>query len=127
MRLKVGSLGFLNFPPSLYLYNGSALNSLEGRIERHKRKDKKKFWHIDYLIDIASLEDIIVAEAKERLECKVNLGIFERIKGEFIKDFGSSDCNCVSHLIRVKGEDPLDDIFEVYRSYNLRPFKLKIL
>jgi len=127
LRLKIGHLGFLNFSPSLYLYNGSALNSLEGRIERHRRKEKKKFWHIDYLIDKAFLEGIIVAETKERLECKVNLGIFERIKGEFIKNFGSSDCNCISHLIKVKDKDPLEEILEVYKSYNLKPFKLKIL
>jgi Uri superfamily endonuclease len=49
INVNVGALGSVNFEKDLYAYVGSAQNNLEKRIERHLRKTKQKFWHIDYL------------------------------------------------------------------------------
>ena len=49
INVNVGALGSVNFEKDLYACVGSAQNNLEKRIERHLRKTKQKFWHIDYL------------------------------------------------------------------------------
>ncbi len=59
--MGVGRLGKREFDAGLYVYTGSALNSLPGRVGRHLRKLKKKHWHIDYLIADASVEIVGVA------------------------------------------------------------------
>jgi len=95
-RIRVGCIGLLDFRPGFYAYVGSVMNSLEARINRHLRKEKKKFWHIDYLLDEAEIVDIIVMESKRRIECKIS----EKLASKFqpIRDFGSSDCGCDGHL-----------------------------
>jgi len=76
---------------------------LEKRIERHLRKTKQKFWHIDYLLDDANVEVLKVFHKKAgRLEeCKIAKNISEI--GVPVKGFGSSDCKCESHLFKLKG------------------------
>ena len=49
-EVRVGALGTLHFARGLYAYVGSAQNGLEKRIERHFRKEKLRFWHVDYLL-----------------------------------------------------------------------------
>ena len=51
IRVNIGALGSIFFERGLYAYVGSAQNGLERRVQRHRRKAKKKFWHIDYLLD----------------------------------------------------------------------------
>jgi len=50
-EIKVGSLGTISFKKGFYVYVGSAMGGLEQRINRHLRKNKKTFWHIDYLLN----------------------------------------------------------------------------
>ena len=50
-NIKVGKLGLISFRRGYYVYVGSALNNLEKRINRHLKAKKKKFWHIDYLLE----------------------------------------------------------------------------
>jgi len=94
-KIDVGKLGTIEFSAGFYAYVGSALNGLEGRIKRHLRMDKKKHWHIDYLLEVASVEEVMYAETEERVECEMadNLVNFETVN-----KFGSSDCRCKSHL-----------------------------
>jgi Uri superfamily endonuclease len=47
--IRIGKLGPLMFGRGLYFYVGRALKGLEARIEKHLRRNKKHFWHIDYL------------------------------------------------------------------------------
>jgi len=103
INVNVGALGSLNFEKGLYAYVGSAQNNLEKRIERHLRKTKQKFWHIDYLLDNANVEVLKVFHKKAgRLEeCKIAKNISEI--GVPVKGFGSSDCKCKSHLFKLKG------------------------
>ena len=101
-KIRVGNLGKFEFPKGFYIYTGSAMNSLEKRIDRHLRKNKKKFWHIDYLLSNKNAQIISILEikTKKRIECELNKEIFKSLKGKIlIKKFGSSDCNCKSHLI----------------------------
>lgn len=65
-------------------------------------KEKKLFWHIDYLLnsDKTKIKKIIIKEDIKKEEC--NLANIINIKGKVILKFGSSDCNCKSHLFFVR-------------------------
>lgn len=95
-KVQVGSLGELDFQRGAYSYVGSALNGLEGRVKRHLREDKKFHWHIDYFLESAKVTDVIFAECKQRRECDIAKNLANKFS--MIKDFGSSDCDCESHL-----------------------------
>jgi endonuclease-3 len=102
-RIKVGSLGYIDFDKGYYFYIGSALGksmSLENRIARHLRKEKKIRWHIDYLLSDDDAEIIRVLTFRGRKECR----IARKLSKTFIriKKFGSSDCKCYSHLFYSK-------------------------
>ncbi len=101
IRINVGSLGEVFFEKGSYTYVGSAQKSLEKRIERHRRKAKRKFWHIDYLLDnrCANVVDVLYKAAEKSEECKIARKLSERVAP--IVDFGSSDCSCVSHLFKI--------------------------
>jgi Uri superfamily endonuclease len=105
LRLRVGSLSELSFRPGAYCYVGSAQTGLEKRIARHLQKEKKRFWHIDYLLAQAPVQVVQVyyKEAGKATECRVAQrlsGVFQAVKG-----FGASDCTCLSHLLYI-GSDP---------------------
>ncbi|MEO0116998.1 MAG: GIY-YIG nuclease family protein [candidate division WOR-3 bacterium] len=94
--IKVGALGKINFPPGYYLYVGSALNNLEKRIKRHKRKRKKKFWHIDYLTTKFQFLGTKEFPSTKKTECQIASRLKKRLFP--LKGFGASDCSCPSHL-----------------------------
>jgi len=101
VRVNVGALGSVIFEEGLYAYVGSAQNGLEKRVERHLRKIKRKFWHIDYLLNNGEVQVLKVFYRKvgKREECKTAKRISEL--GISIKGFGSSDCKCESHLTKI--------------------------
>lgn len=88
-EITVGKLGPLRFTKGFYTYVGSAPS--EKRLERHLRKEKKTFWHIDYLLEKAHVTRICLVEGEE---CEVA----RRINLPYVKGFGCSDCTCPSHL-----------------------------
>lgn len=99
VRLEVGGLGAHDFRAGYYLYVGSALNGLRNRVARHIRKEKRLHWHIDYLLQVATVVDVWRHMGPERLECAwaealERSGQVERV----VKDFGASDCRCGGHL-----------------------------
>jgi Uri superfamily endonuclease len=100
--VNVGALGNLRFEKGVYAYVGSAQTNLEKRINRHLRKNKRKFWHIDYLLDndAAKIANMFFKQATKAEECKIAKVIGER--GEPIAGFGCSDCKCKSHLFQLK-------------------------
>jgi len=102
IRVNVGALGSVFFERGLYAYVGSAQNSLEKRIERHLGKAKKKYWHIDYLLDDDAVRVVKVfcKEAGKSEECGIARRLAER--GVAVRKFGCSDCGCVSHLFMLK-------------------------
>jgi Uri superfamily endonuclease len=88
-----------NFKRGIYLYVGRAKNGLQGRIKRHLRKEKKTFWHIDYLLQKAEVQEVWIKRDFFD-ECRTALEIKEILKDSSfpLKKFGASDCRCQSHL-----------------------------
>ncbi len=97
-EIKVGRLGTFVFPKGYYVYTGSAQNGLEKRISRHRSNEKKLHWHIDYLLLHAEVIKV-VRYAGRKDECKLN-NVTRQSTGaiQIVKKFGSSDCNCATHL-----------------------------
>ncbi len=106
LRIKIGKKGEYDFPPGYYIYTGSALNGLEGRIRRHLSRRKKNFWHIDYLLPHCRILSIIPysKNRSNRLtECRLNARLLKKKNSQVVvKGFGSSDCMCPSHLVYFK-------------------------
>jgi len=97
-HITVGSLGRLFFPQGFYIYVGSALNNLEKRIQRHTKKDKKMHWHIDYFLQHATITNTLTIETQDKLECSIAHLLSLIPSAQEIPHFGSSDCQCPSHL-----------------------------
>jgi Uri superfamily endonuclease len=110
LNIKVGALGTAHFEKGLYAYVSSAQRGLEKRIERHLGKAKRKFWHIDYLLGDASVEvlKVLYKSAGKAEECEIASNMCE--KGVPIRNFGSSDCRCQSHLFKLKDHQFLKEI-----------------
>lgn len=104
-KIEIGNLGKIEFKKGYYVYVGSALQNLSKRVERHKRKIKKLHWHIDYLLSKTKISKSIEIRSPDKLECEVAKAL-KIISNGSIKNFGSSDCNCESHLFYFK-ETPI--------------------
>jgi Uri superfamily endonuclease len=99
---RVGSLGRINLTEGTYVYLGSAQNGIEKRVKRHLKKDKRKFWHIDYLLENRNTRvvRVLFKETDKTQECKFAKEI--ATKNEPVRGFGCSDCKCGSHLFLIK-------------------------
>ncbi len=84
--------------PGLYLYVGSALNGVEQRVARHLSAEKRRHWHIDYLLAAGRVMQVWILPGRGKSECKVAALLARRFEG--IAGFGASDCRCPSHLFR---------------------------
>ena len=86
----------------LYVYAGSALGpgGLAARVGRHVRGAKRLHWHIDYLLPHVDLLGVLVRECALRLEC-IWAGELAAQGAAAIPGFGSSDCRCTGHLLRL--------------------------
>ena len=95
---KIGALGIISFPAGLYAYVGSAQNNLETRVKRHMRKEKRLFWHVDYLLadEAAEVSEVYCLEGDKTCECQIAQLLSQN--SQPIAGFGCSDCHCVSHL-----------------------------
>lgn len=98
--ISVGSLGHVSFPRGHYLYVGSARTNLTKRIERHLRKRKNLFWHIDYLREHAHRCVPLAIRSRTPLEHEIALAV-NRIADWSVPGFGSSDCFCETHLFAM--------------------------
>lgn len=107
LRLRVGSLGLLDFPRGFYSYTGSALgpsrHALYYRVKRHLSKSKKLRWHIDYLTinDFSEILAVIAASSSSKIECKISSLLSNFSDVITIYKFGSMDCRsniCIGHL-----------------------------
>ncbi|MDY6845150.1 MAG: GIY-YIG nuclease family protein [Thermodesulfobacteriota bacterium] len=97
-EIEVGRLGIIKFPRAYYAYVGSALGGLKSRLQRHTQKEKKKRWHIDYLLEQALLVRIVYGVCESTLECQISQYFTKYFTS--IPRFGASDCRCTSHLYR---------------------------
>ncbi len=97
--IEIGALGEIEFEPGIYIYAGSAMNSVEKRIERHFSEVENTHWHIDYFSSVAEAVDYLVVPENSSFECMLADTVSK--VGEPVEDFGCSDCNCNAHLLRV--------------------------
>lgn len=124
LRIRVGSLGVIEFKKGYYVYVGSGQINLEKRVQRHKRKIKKVKWHIDYLTASSDVKVMEVAayELPKKYEC-VLAGMLKDMMFKPVKGFGSTDCRCISHLYEIDGDfDQIID--EVSDKVHVKPIKL---
>ena len=98
VSIRVGAIGKISFNRGYYVYVGSAQRNLEKRVERHLRKKKKLFWHIDYLLsnEHAKIEKVLFRQADKSAECALARELGRQ--AEPVAGFGCSDCRCLSHL-----------------------------
>ncbi len=84
-----------------YVYAGSALGGLEGRLGRHLRTHSVRHWHVDWLLTHARLVDIqTLAGAEPESECRLAGNVRSWNGGKTVPAFGAGDCSCRSHLTR---------------------------
>ncbi|MFQ5965049.1 MAG: DUF123 domain-containing protein [Candidatus Scalinduaceae bacterium] len=115
-KIKVGRLGTFVFPKGVYVYTGSAQNNLEKRINRHLSDRKKLHWHIDYLLSQAKIIKVLRHSGDKKAECKLNQFISKKNSAcPIVNRFGSSDCNCVTHLYYFKRKLNIQDYIYIVR------------
>jgi Uri superfamily endonuclease len=90
---------------------GSALGNggLSARVARHRRSQKRKHWHIDYLLEHARIVDVYADASGRRLECvwSHHLHKFTGIHCGPV-GFGASDCRCSTHLFYLGSRSKAD-------------------
>lgn len=95
-----------DFPSGYYVYVGSALGGLRGRVRRHVNFNKTpgtRKWHVDALLAVGKIVDIqMVATDDKSVECELAMSVSTWPEAESIDKFGSTDCHCRSHLFRFK-------------------------
>jgi Uri superfamily endonuclease len=96
LSIVIGKLGMCSLKKGHYVYVGSALNSLDHRIQRHLREHKKVHWHIDYFLPFAGIVDIFYKPGTQKEECCIAKAFEKEFRN--IPGFGCSDCSCSSHL-----------------------------
>ena len=120
--IAVGSLKGVHFPRGYYAYVGSALGGFKSRLRRHLQRDKRPRWHIDYLLQKATVDDIIICQSEDRSECTIAQALGSQF--DSVPGFGSSDCQCHSHLFMAGGEMK-SRAMEILNSLGLEPTLLK--
>ena len=112
IRLRVGALGWREFEPAMYVYTGRAARGLVARVQRHARHEKRKHWHIDYLLTNrhVRLERIHLVTTNPEMECHANQIFGTQVGWEVVPRFGSSDCEleCDGHLWKNDGAGAAD-------------------
>jgi len=102
INLKIGALGEMYFEAGRYIYVGSAQRGIEKRVGRHLGENKKNHWHIDYLLEVAEIEEFFGYEGEKTEECDTASKLMDDLQP--IKGFGCSDCKCESHLFYAETE-----------------------
>jgi Uri superfamily endonuclease len=121
--LGVGALGPILFRAGFHVYVGSALGPGGlSRVDRHRRlsreRDRGPRWHVDYLLldPRFRLAATVSVPTSERLEC----ALARAVGGEPVPGFGSSDCDCGSHLFQFPA-DPVGRLLAAVSSLGPAP------
>jgi Uri superfamily endonuclease len=99
--IEVGCLGRFEMRRGWYLYVGSAFGpgGILGRVEHHRRIASHPHWHIDYLRLHARLDAVWFTYDRSPREHLWAAVASESMNGSIHRGgFGSSDCQCGSHL-----------------------------
>lgn len=111
-KLAIGKLGTFDFPAGWYAYVGSAFGAggLVGRVKHHLKPVERPHWHIDYLRQVARLQEIWLSPDHERREQEwVDLMLDIPGATVLIEGFGASDSDRESHLIYFDVRPSLED------------------
>ena len=116
-QLEIPSFGEFILHPGYYCYCGSAKGpgGLQARINRHLKRNTKKFWHFDYLKEHLHITQIWWLMGENNDECETAQFLADRQGAEIpVNGFGSSDCKkgCVSHLISFKKKHIIEEIYQ---------------
>ncbi len=123
--ISIGSLKALHFPRGYYAYVGSAMSGFKPRISRHLKSNKKLHWHIDYLLEKASITGIILGETIDRAECTIAQAL--SCQFDFVTGFGCSDCRCHSHLFFSANESQMKStVMAILKSQGVRQRLVRI-
>lgn len=106
--LTVGALGSRRLARGWYAYVGSARRGRDARVARHFHADKPRRWHADYLFAVcppthAWLVDGLLDECALVEWLMREAGALRAVAG-----FGSGDCRCAGHLLRLPARKMLD-------------------
>jgi sugar fermentation stimulation protein A len=118
--IRAGRLPESVFPAGYYVYVGSAMSGLSSRLARHRRKDKKIHWHIDYLTAEAGHVLPLPIRSSKRQECEIAAALSSTLQ-PFQTGFGSSDCECATHLF-FSPTNPLEseDFHQLLQNFRMR-------
>ena len=116
--IAIGSLKAVHFHRGYYAYVGSAMGGFKSRLNRHLKGNKRPRWHIDYLLQKASINNIIIYGTNDRVECTIAQALSSRF--DSISGFGSSDCKCHSHLFFATTEMKRE-VMTILKSLGMRP------
>lgn len=123
-RVYAGSVGRITLRPGFYVYAGSALGGTGWRLIRHTLKNRRKLhWHIDRLLSApeARVTSIGLLPSRSRVECYLSNYVFV-MSDESVHGFGSTDCDCLSHLHYFKRKkDALDAVKKALERASKRP------
>ena len=107
-RIKIGKLKTFYFKKGQYLYVGSFPKQwIQNRISRHKMKNKKLHWHIDYFSKDPYVR-FLTSRVFFRKECNLALDLHNKFS--CVNKFGSSDCKCAGHLFYSRKNVDISDI-----------------
>lgn len=100
VTLTAGRLPERVYRAGWYAYTGSALKGLKARLNRYLDPARKRYWHIDYLLEHGEAAGAWLFPGRERLECR----LAARLREEFaaVPAFGSTDCRCGGHLFYAR-------------------------
>lgn len=123
-KIRVGKLGLIEFPRGHYIYFGSALGGLQARVDRHLSSEKKLHWHADYLGAELPWEYSWQLADGQRWECVwAEAALAQDGVESPAPGFGSSDCRCRSHLVRVSNAK---EVRKLLRSLSPQPRRLRL-
>jgi Uri superfamily endonuclease len=92
----------------IYVYVGSAMGDLSARVARHLRKNKRKHWHIDYLLEHAKVLSVVMLPSERRLEEEISSALSKKFDGP--EGFGSSDLKVKTNLYKL---NDLNEFFKI--------------
>jgi Uri superfamily endonuclease len=99
--ITIGRHGALRLEKGIYAYVGSAFGpgGVPARIKHHRKLSTKPHWHMDYLrIHVQYIKSFyVISEQRCEHEWAQHLGSYDSASIP-MKGFGSSDCNCQTHL-----------------------------
>ena len=124
--IATGRLGEISYPRGWYVYVGSAMGGISGRLKHHLGPHTRIFWHIDYVLPQGTLIAVVVGETDQRVECQLASHLRDRFTG--FEKFGSSDCRCEGHLFMSDAYEPLlKHVVNAFESVNCRPRVMEVV